>query len=70
MTHRELLLMKLNDYLKEYRISQKQFASAINVAPATVNRWIFEKRTPSLKKVFEIKKATKNIVDLEDWIDG
>ncbi len=62
--------MKLNDYLKEYRISQKQFASAINVAPATVNRWIFEKRTPSLKKVFEIKKATKNIVDLEDWIDG
>ena len=47
--------MKLNDYLKEYHISQKQFASAINVAPATVNRWIFEKRTPSLKKVLEIK---------------
>lgn len=60
--------MKLNDYLKKYKISQPEFAKNINYSRGNLNRVLRGQFVPSMKTLLKIKKATNNEVSFEDFV--
>lgn len=59
--------MKLAKYLSAQAIPQAVFAKKIGVTQVAVSRYVQELRTPSLRLIFAIEKATKGAVTPKDW---
>lgn len=54
---------KLSELLEEQRISQKQFAKTLNIAPTTLNGYIKDKRQPDFETIKKISSALNVSVD-------
>lgn len=61
--------MKLNHYLKKNKITYAQFADQISVSTAAVCRYVKEKRIPQPDVMRRISKATKYIVNANDFYE-
>lgn len=56
---------KLSELLEERRITQKEFAGILNIAPTTLNGYIKNKRQPDfelVKKIAEILKVSTDFL--------
>lgn len=58
--------MDLKTYLQSRRISNKEFAELIDVAPCSVSNYICKKRKPALEIAIRIEKATNGKVTVEE----
>lgn len=60
--------MKLDEYLKTNKISNRDFAKMIGVHEFSVPRYRRDKSIPSLPTLVKIREATHGQVDAEDFI--
>ena len=60
--------MKLDEYLKANKISNRDFAKKIGVHEFSIPRYRREKSIPSLQTLVKIREATSGQVDAEDFI--
>lgn len=58
--------MKLEDYLKKYKIRQRAFAVKIGVSEQTVSHWLSGYCKPGYENAIKIYSKTKREVTLED----
>jgi len=61
--------MKLNQYLVENAISQKEFAARLGVCQATVHKYLYKSTVPRMMRMMEIHKMTKGAVTFQDWLE-
>lgn len=61
--------MKLSAYLNVKKISSRDFAEKIDVAQASVSRYLAGQRTPRPKQLKKIMNATNGEVTANDFID-
>lgn len=59
--------MQLQAWLERQTISPAEFARSMNVARATVSRWLSGERRPRAAWLRAINKATAGKVRPEDW---
>lgn len=62
--------MRLKKYLEIYRISQKEFAAAVNCSEPHVSLLVSGKTNPSLKLALGIFKWSNGAVGMSDWSEG
>lgn len=62
-----LIGMKLGTYLENNEISHTAFAVLIEATQATVSRYVSGARTPDMRMIARIEKATKGKVRVSDW---
>ena len=61
--------MKLFDYLKANNLTHEKFGLLVGVSKPQITRIINRKRTPSVRLIEAIKKATNGQVTYEDLIN-
>ena len=59
--------MKLKEYLKLYRITNKDFSKEIGITPVSLSRYISEERMPEKDIVLKILKKTNGSVSPNDF---
>jgi len=59
--------MRLENWLHQNDVSQRDFAKKIGSHQANVSNWISGKVRPSLKSIEAVRKATKEQVSYADW---
>ncbi len=59
-------VMKLQEYLKKYKIKQRVFAKMVGVSEQTVSHWLSGYCNPSYENAIKIYSKTKREVTLED----
>lgn len=59
--------MKLDTYLSDCHLTQREFAAAIGVSPNTVARYVSGRRIPSRDEMLTIVAATKGQVTPNDF---
>lgn len=62
--------MKLATYLRDRKLSQREFADATGIAPETVNRLVNGRLMPGRKMMERIATATGGAVQPNDWFDA
>ena len=62
-------MMTLSAYLKDSKMSQADFASAVGVKQPTVHRWLNGAR-PSWGKASEIERITSGKVPVAIWAEA
>ena len=62
-------VMKLNRYLVENGVSQKDFANRLGVCQATIHKYLYKNTIPSGKRMMQIHKITQGAVSVEDWME-
>lgn len=60
--------MKLNEYLKTNKISNREFAKMIGVHEFSIPRYRKGRSIPSLSTLVKIREATNGQVDAEDFL--
>ena len=60
--------MKLSQYLREKKISQKLAAEKLNVSQQMISQLVLESTKPGLELVNDIQTFTKGQVKLKDWL--
>jgi len=58
--------MRLNAYLRQYRLNRREFARLVGAEPATVSRWL-KGRCPREDMVIAIYRVTKGGVTPNDF---
>jgi len=61
--------MKLNQYLVENAMSQKEFAARLGVCQATDHKYLYKSTVPSGMRMMQIHKMTKGAVSVQDWMN-
>jgi len=59
--------ISLDAYLRKNRITQRDFAAAINTSPVVINRLIKGTRPPGFGMMSRIERATNGRVGLNSW---
>ena len=59
--------MKLKEYLKLNRITNKDFSKVIGISPVSLSRYISGERLPEKKILNKIFKLTDGLVDANDF---
>ena len=62
--------MKLKDFLKKKKMSQKKFAKLCGVSEPTITRIVHGKISPNLTTCIKIQNATLNKVKHTDLLGG
>lgn len=62
--------MKLNEYLKKYKITISEFSRRINYGKGNISRIIKGEITPSLKTALKIEQATNGEVPVQKLAKG
>ena len=60
--------VKLRRWLKDNKMSQKEFCDYIGVTPGTVSHWCSRANVPNLFYGLLISAATKGQVGMHDWL--
>ena len=58
--------MRLSEYLKKHKLTQKDFAEKVGVARPQITRIISKKRNPSPHLMKKIEEATEGEVTMQD----
>jgi DNA-binding transcriptional regulator YdaS (Cro superfamily) len=61
--------MKLDQYLRENRITQTAFAAQVGVPVSRVNDWVRGNGKPTLERLAAIQAATGGAVGLADFVE-
>ena len=61
--------MKLDQYLREHRITQTAFAAQVGVPVSRVNDWVKGNGKPTLERLAAIQAATGGAVGLADFVE-
>jgi transcriptional regulator with XRE-family HTH domain len=59
--------MRLDEWLKQKRVRQEDFADMIGVRQSAISHLVRGKRNPSLELMLKIEAATKGKVRPNDW---
>lgn len=60
--------MRLEEYILEEELSERQFASLVDVSHAHINNIIRGRRTPSIYLIKKIEELTQGKVSLNDLL--
>jgi hypothetical protein len=59
--------MKLQQYLRENRISVAKFSKNNGFKAPSVSAWVYTKRIPKAKNIQKISQITQGSVTVVDW---
>jgi transcriptional regulator with XRE-family HTH domain len=62
--------MKLEQYIKEQGLSNRELAIRLGVSDAAISLWLSGDRSPKRENISKIIKATCGQVTYEDWYGG
>lgn len=63
-------MKKLRVYLRQQGLSNQSFADEVGVSIFAVRKWLNGERTPRDKTKVKIARATKNVIKVQDWLNG
>jgi DNA-binding transcriptional regulator YdaS (Cro superfamily) len=61
--------MKLDQYLRQYKVTATDFAIVLGVHVSQVSRWASGERVPSLTQAAAIKDTTRGRVTYDDFVN-
>ncbi len=60
---------KMKLYLKEKKMTQKEFSKRHSISESVLSRSVAGKTIPTLKVALQIERATRGKVKARDWVD-